>query len=292
MKRIVLTAALCSVGLWARGEDRVPPSPDGNAPPPASTAPPAGSAAPGALAPPGAIMPGPVPPPGFAGPPFGGSPGFAGPPAAPLPGGGALPPGMAPPPGDPDFFLPRPPLLVRDFAWAYIDVPKPREIKLHDIVTVIVKEASESNATSRYNRQRNGNLTAQMREFIRIGQGGRLLTAASNQPSIDTNLQGRLQSTGQVSEQEGIKYRIASTVVDVLPNGILVLEARKTIHNNLDLWEYTLTGRLRPQDIAPDNTALSEHIADLQISKKQKGKLTDSTQRPWGLFLYDKLAPF
>src|SRR5690606_16421889 len=114
--------------------------------------------------------------------------------------------------------------------------------------------------------------------------------AAENQPTIDTNLQGRLQSTGQVAETEGIKYRIAATVVDVLPNGVLVLEARKTIRNNGDLSRYTLTGKLRPQDIGQDNTALSEHIAELHISKEQSGKLSDSTQRPWGLRLYDRLS--
>jgi flagellar L-ring protein precursor FlgH len=199
------------------------------------------------------------------------------------------PPLYAPPP---DFFAPQPPLLIRDFAWSYVDMPKAREVHLHDIVTVIVKEVSETNATSRYNRQRMGTFTAELREFIRINSKGNLDTAATNDPKIDSNLQSRLQSTGQVAELEGIKYRIAATVVDVLPNGLLVLEARKTIVNNHDLSEYTLTGRVRPQDIGPDNTALSEHIADLQISKKWHGKLHDSTQRAWGVKLYDWLAPF
>jgi flagellar L-ring protein FlgH len=208
----------------------------------------------------------------------------------------AGPPVMAPPPpmtNPGDFFEPQPPMLIKDFAWSYIDTPKAHEVKLHDIVTVIVKEVSEINATSRYNRQRQGTFTAELKEFIRINSQGNLDNAAVNaDPKIDSNLQSRLQSTGQVAEQEGIKYRIAATVVDVLPNGLLVLEARKTIVNNSDLSEYTLTGRIRPQDIAPDNTALSEHIADLNISKKQHGKLHDSTQRAWGVRLYDLLAPF
>lgn len=213
--------------------------------------------------------------------------------SAPAPDGALLmPDGGVPPLNRGDFFAPQPPLLVRDFAWAYVDVPKPREVKVHDILTIIVKEVSEVNQTSRYNRQRNGNLKAELRQFIRIGPRDRLLNAAENDPQIDSNLQGRLQSTGQVAEQEGIKYRIAATIVDVLPNGILVLEARKTIRNDKDLSEYTLTGKLRPQDIAPDNSALSEHIADLRIERTSRGKLRDSTQRPWGLFLYDKLAPF
>ena len=95
-----------------------------------------------------------------------------------------------------------------------------------------------------------------------------------------------------MSEQEGIRYRIAATVVDVLPNGNIILEARKSIRSNKDIWEYSLTGTLRPQDIQQDNTALSENIANLAIVKKSRGKVNDSTQRPWGILLYDALSPF
>lgn len=196
------------------------------------------------------------------------------------------------PPPPPDFFAPPPIVHVRDFSWAYVGIPEPREILVHDILTIIVNEKAEVNSQSRYNRQRNGNLKAEIKDFIRIGEDGTLDNAAENQPTVDTNLQGRLQSSGQLSDQESIKYRIAATVVDVLPNGNIVLEARKSIRSNKDMWEYSLTGVLRPQDIMQDNTALSENIANLDIVKRSRGTVFDSTHRPWGLWLYDKLAPF
>ncbi|HEX4072039.1 MAG TPA: flagellar basal body L-ring protein FlgH, partial [Planctomycetaceae bacterium] len=192
----------------------------------------------------------------------------------------------------PDFYAPQPPLLIRDFAWSYIDQPKPHEIKVHDIITVTVKENASTNAKSVYNRQRNGQYTAQLAQFIRINSQGNLDNAAENSPEINGQLQSQLQSTGQVTETETMTYRIAATIVDVLPNGVLVLEARKSITDNKDLWEYTLTGKIRPQDIAPDNSALSERIADLQISKVQHGKLHDATKRAWFIHLYDWIGPF
>jgi flagellar L-ring protein precursor FlgH len=206
----------------------------------------------------------------------------------------AAPPLIGPPPIDnrPDFFAPQPPLLIRDFAWSYVDSPKPHEIKVHDIITVTVKEAATTNAKSVYNRQRNGQYTAQLAQFIRINSQGNLDNAAQNSPEVDGQLQSQLQSTGQVTESETITYRIAATVVDVLPNGVLVLEARKSILDNKDLWEYTLTGKIRPQDISPDNSAMSERIADLSISKVQHGKLHDSTKRAWFVHLYDLIGPF
>ena len=61
-----------------------------------------------------------------------------------------------------------------------------------------------------------------------------------------------------------MRFRIAATVVDVLPNGNLVLEARKSIRSNQDLWEYSLTGEVRSIDVSSNNTVLSDHIANFK----------------------------
>jgi flagellar L-ring protein precursor FlgH len=181
---------------------------------------------------------------------------------------------------------------MEDFSLIYTPADEPRVIKVHDILTIIVDEKAEVTSNSRFNRNRSASLKAELKEFIRIADSGNLATAAPNQPTIDANLQGRLNSTGQMTDQEGIRYRIAATVVDVMPNGNLVLEARKTIRTNRDVWEYSLTGILRSEDISRDNTALSENVANLRIDKKTAGKVSDSTQRPWGVWLYDRLSPF
>lgn len=181
---------------------------------------------------------------------------------------------------------------MRDYSWIYIDPPQPAEIKLHDIVTIIVDEKSEVIMNSRFNRQRTSKLKAELKEFVRLGKTGNLANAAINAPSIDAQLQGTLNSTGQLTDQEGIKYRIAATVVDVLPNGVLQLEARKKIQTQDDVSEYTLTGELRASDVGPDNTASSENIASLNIVKHQNGRVYDATKRNWGYRLYDLLFPF
>jgi flagellar L-ring protein FlgH len=181
---------------------------------------------------------------------------------------------------------------IRDYSWIYIEPPVPPEIKLHDIVTIIVDEKSEVIMNSKFNRQRTSRLLAELKEFVRIGDTGNLTPAALNGPTIDAQLQGQLNSTGQLTDKEGIKYRIAATVVDVLPNGVLQLEAKKKIKTQDDVSEYTLTGELRASDVAPDNTASSENIASLHIVKNQGGRVYDATKRNWGYRLYDLLSPF
>ena len=104
-----------------------------------------------------------------------------------LPPSGAPPMIGGPPPLEnvPDFYAPQPPLVMADFAWSYIDAPKPHEIKVHDIITVTVKENASTNAKSVYNRQRNGQYTAQLAQFIRINSQGNLDNAAENSPEVN-----------------------------------------------------------------------------------------------------------
>lgn len=189
--------------------------------------------------------------------------------------------------------MPQPPPSVRDYSWIYIDAPPaPAIIKVHDILTIEVDEKAEVTVNSRFSRQRNGAYQLSLKEFVRLRDGPTLENSASTEPTIEGNLQNRLQTTGQLTDLEGITYKIAATVVDVLPNGTIVLEARKSIRTNQDLFEYRLTGRVDKGKIKPDRTARTEDIAELKIERLQKGKVFDSTKTAWGTRLMDLLMPF
>jgi len=194
-------------------------------------------------------------------------------------------------PGAAPIYPPVPPPTLRDFSLIYIDEPEPTEFKINDIVTVIVSEKSQVTVNSRFNRQRRAELSAELAEFVRLNNN-RLENAATTSPAIDGSVDERLQSTGQVTEAEGVTYRIAATIVDIRPNGNLVLEARKRIDANDDLWEYTLHGEVRFEDVSRTNTVLSENIANLNIEKRMKGRVYSSTARRWGTKLLDWIWPF
>jgi flagellar L-ring protein precursor FlgH len=209
---------------------------------------------------------------------------------APPPG---LPPG-APAPFYSPAFSPGPPPSMRDYSWIHIDAPPPPSlIRVHDILTIEVDEKAEVIVNSRFSRQRNGAYQLSLQEFVRLRTNGPTVeNSASTEPTIQGNLQNRLQTTGQLTDLEGITYKIAATVVDVLPNGTIVLEARKSIRTNQDLFEYRLTGRVDKGKIKPDRTARTEDIAELKIERIQKGKVFDSTKTAWGTRMMDLLFPF
>ncbi len=208
-------------------------------------------------------------------------------------------PPMPPPPGPAPMLAPGPFVVsptrsfVREHSFIFIPPPPPPSlIKVHDILTIEVDEKAEVIVNSRFNRQRNGSYKLQLKDFVRVIPGPKLVPANTDTPTIEGTLSNRLQTIGQATDSEGITYKIAATVVDVLPNGTVVLEARKSIRTNQDVFEYRLTGRVDKGKIKPDRTARTEDIAELQIERIQRGKIFDSTKVNWGTRLLDTLMPF
>lgn len=192
-----------------------------------------------------------------------------------------------------DFFDPnRRSLDATRHSYIYVEVPKPREIKEQDIITIIVDEKAEVTVNSQFNRQRNNTFKLDLKEFFRLNDQGNLVPAATNQPGIDGAVQERAQTNGQTKEAESIRYRIAATVANVYPNGNLVLIARKRIQTDDELWSYELSGVISSKDVLQNRTASSENVAELHIRKRQMGKVYSTTKWRWGMKLMDMLSPF
>ncbi len=181
--------------------------------------------------------------------------------------------------------------LMRDVSLIFIDVPPPpSEIKVHDIITIEVDEKAEVIVNSRFNRQRNGAFTADLNKFLLFNNGN--LEGMETDIGIDGSLQNRLQTLGTLTDTEGITYKIGATVVDVLPNGNLVLEARKSIRTNQDFFEYRLTGTVPAASVSVNRTVRTEKFANLDIIRMQRGKIFDSTKVNWGTRILDIIFPF
>jgi flagellar L-ring protein precursor FlgH len=69
-------------------------------------------------------------------------------------------------------------------------------------------------------------------------------------------------------------------VVEVLPNGNLVIQGVRTIKRNRDLEYITLTGIVRPQDVDSDNSVLSSKVSDLYIEYSGKGPNSEAASGP------------
>jgi flagellar L-ring protein precursor FlgH len=84
---------------------------------------------------------------------------------------------------------------------------------------------------------------------------------------------------------------VAVTVVDVLPNGNLVVEGAKIIRAGQESQYAYMRGIVRPIDIASDNTILSTKIADAQVEFIPEGELTEAQKKGWLVRMWDKIRP-
>jgi flagellar L-ring protein precursor FlgH len=98
--------------------------------------------------------------------------------------------------------------------------------------------------------------------------------------------------TGQIQRNEAVTLRLAGIVTQVLPNGNLVVAARQEFMVNSELRDLRITGVIRPQDIASDNTVQHDRMAEARIAYGGKGQLTDLQRARWGQQMMDILLPF
>ena len=175
-----------------------------------------------------------------------------------------------------------------------VEPPKKRKIQVHDPITIIVREDKQAKTRSRLDTRRQAELTAELRKWFRLGQRDRLVpqTFPAGTPGIDGELDARNRSDGRVERNDTLITRIAATVIDVKPNGTLVLQARKDIQIDEDRQIVTLTGVCRAEDVSPQNTILSTQIADLRIRVQHFGPARDAARRGWFSRLWDLIRPF
>lgn len=187
----------------------------------------------------------------------------------------------------------RRPLRLGDSSWYFLEPAPPRAIQKYDLVTVIVKEATQYVSEGEINRRTQSNVDARLRDWIKL-DGTNISPApqAAGDPRARASLDSQIRTQSELETRDGLQFRITATVVDIRPNGLLVLEAHKRTRVNNEESIQILSGIVRPDDVMPNNTVLSERIAELRIDKKEAGHIRDAYRRGWFIKWLDKVRPF
>ena len=165
-----------------------------------------------------------------------------------------------------------------------------RAAQVGDIVTVLVKMNDAANLKNGTTATRNSTESAGMPNFF--GLETMLPKAITPSTVVTLNSGNNNTGTGQIQRNEAVTLRLAGIVTQVLPNGNLVIAARQEFLVNSELRELQVTGVIRPQDIASDNTVLHDRMAEARIAYGGKGQLTDLQRARWGQQMIDILMPF
>jgi flagellar L-ring protein precursor FlgH len=184
-------------------------------------------------------------------------------------------------------------LQLSDSSWLYQRVDPPATVKLHDLITITVKEGSALNSQGQVDRRKTGTYDFQLKNWIKL-DGLSIKAAPQNggQPTANATLDQEYQADTQLQTKDSLTFSIAAEIVDIRPNGNLVLEAHRHIRINEDVWEQSLTGIIRREDILPNNIVLSQNIAELTIDKREVGHVRDGYKRGWLTRFYDRFSIF
>lgn len=169
-----------------------------------------------------------------------------------------------------------------------------RAAQIGDILTVVVAIADEAQLNNSTTRNRTASEDADVSNFLGVeGNFPNFLPDGVDPTSlVSLGNTSSHNGAGTVDREETINLEVAALVVDVLPNGNLVIAGRQEVRVNYEVRDLRVSGVVRPQDISAGNTVEHSQIAEARISYGGRGQLTDVQQPRYGQQLLDVLMPF
>jgi len=119
-----------------------------------------------------------------------------------------------------------------------------------------------------------------------------MLAGAVPSSLVNTNGSNNNGGVAEMKRSEAITLSLAGVITQVLPNGNFVVVARQEVRVGSELRELQVSGVIRPQDIASDNTVLHNRMAEARIAYGGRGQLTDVQTPRWGQQALDIILPF
>ncbi|MCX7381676.1 MAG: flagellar basal body L-ring protein FlgH [Alphaproteobacteria bacterium] len=168
-----------------------------------------------------------------------------------------------------------------------------RAANVGDLLTVLVRIADSADFKNNTTATRAGTQNFGLPNFFGIEAAIPQMLAGSVASSLLSGNGGTSnKGTAGTARNETVQLRLAGVVTQVLPNGNLVVAARQEVRVGSELRDLQVSGVIRPQDIASDNTVLHDRMAEARIAYGGRGQLTDVQTPRCGQQVMDILLPF
>lgn len=163
-----------------------------------------------------------------------------------------------------------------------------------DILTVVIEIDDRAEISNSTQRGRSGSQSVGVSQLFGIPQflDRRMPDGTSLTSPVDLESSGAFQGQGSVSRNERLTLRVATTIIERLPNGVLRIEGSQEVRVNNELRELIVTGYIRPEDISRRNEIAYDRIAGARISYGGRGQITQMQQPRYGQQIVDLVMPF
>lgn len=153
-----------------------------------------------------------------------------------------------------------------------------------DLITVLISENQDVVNEETTGLVKETNLDYELSDF------NILPDAFSTLPSVGGSSSNQFQGTATQNKRGAFQARLTAMVVDVLPNGNLVISGRREVRVDEDVKLIEISGVVRKYDIAANNTVASELVADATVSYTSSGPIANTgRRRGFGAWVHDAL---
>jgi flagellar L-ring protein precursor FlgH len=167
-----------------------------------------------------------------------------------------------------------------------------------DLITIDVAESSSLAASQNSVRNRQLEVENAVTQFLYANS--KLGTHNGGLPGTQIETKSSNQGGGSIANTQNLKGRVSVVVIDVLPNGVLILEGARMVTFSGESYYAVLKGMVRQEDIGFGfkdglryrNIVSSQYIADAQIEFVSKGSLNDAQKESWYQKLSNAINPF
>ena len=149
-----------------------------------------------------------------------------------------------------------------------------RAMRPHDLISVVVSENLAASTDGTVKSSRASNASSAVTGLI-----GTLHAANALQNLVNQTSSAGLNAQGASATNSSLTTTLGGQVVEVLPNGMLVIEAARQVEFSQQMQTIVLRGLVRPEDISQENQVLSTAISSLEVQVRGKGIINDYTHR-------------
>jgi flagellar L-ring protein precursor FlgH len=149
-----------------------------------------------------------------------------------------------------------------------------KAVRAHDPIGVVVSESLAASTDGTVKDQRASTAASSISALLGKIKASNALSNLLNQSSSSSlNAQGGSQTNSSITTTLG------GEVVDVLPNGMLVIQVVRQLNFNQQTQLIRLRGLVRPEDVNAQNQVMSAAITDMELEVTGKGIVNDATYR-------------
>jgi len=169
-----------------------------------------------------------------------------------------------------------------------------RASKIGDILTVNIEISDSAQVNNTTARSRTSATETGVQALLGLEDTIQkvLPGTPSLDPAVGFDSTSSSNGTGSVNRQETVNLTIAAVITDRLPNGNLVIGGSQEVRINNELRELLISGVIRPEDVASDNTIAHTKIAEARISYGGRGDISAVQRDKYGKLIYDQITPF